>query len=79
MHVGKKIKEVCPEMHVDGWKMKEVKEIYTGKIALEDEYDGKTKMEEVLEEKYMGDIVSHDGRHMKTIEARCNKGKWNYK
>ena len=53
VQVGKKIDEVCPEMHVDGWKMKEVKEIETGEIVLEDEYDGKTKTEKVLEEKYL--------------------------
>ena len=74
MHVGEKIEEVCLEMHVDGWKMKEVKEIETEEIVLEDEYNGKTKMEEVLEEKYLGDIVSHNGRNMKTIEARVNRG-----
>ena len=31
MHVGKKcIKEICPELHVDGWTMKTVEEIETG-------------------------------------------------
>ena len=33
--------------------MKEVKEIETGEIVLEDEYDGTTKTEKVLEEKYL--------------------------
>ena len=31
-------------------------------------------MEEAAEEKYLGDIISKDGRNMKNIKARVNKG-----
>ena len=31
-------------------------------------------MEEVFEEKYLGDILSEDGRNMKNILARVSKG-----
>ena len=32
-------------------------------------------MEEKEDEKYFGDIVSKDGRNIKNIKARINKGK----
>ena len=35
---------------------------------------GKVEMEETEGEKYLGDIISNDGRNMKNIKARINKG-----
>ena len=32
-------------------------------------------MEEKNEEKYLGDIISNDGRNLNNIKARVNKGK----
>ena len=32
-------------------------------------------MEDTEEEKYLGDIISKDGRNLKNIRARVNKGK----
>ena len=74
MHVGKqKIEEICPDLFVDGWKVKEVTEVETGKATLEDEHDGLVKMEEVKEDKYLGDVISQDGKNMKNILARKDK------
>ena len=74
MHVGKKVEEICPDLFVDGWSMKEVTEVNTGKRVIKEEHTGQTKMEEVFEEKYLGYILSEDGRNMKNILARVSKG-----
>ena len=42
---------------------------------VEDVFLGKVEMGETDEEKYLGDIVSKDGRNIKNIQARVNKGK----
>ena len=63
MHVGKKcVKEICPDLQVDGWEMKTVTEVETGKSSHEDIYNGMHKMEAVSSEKYLGDILSSDGK-----------------
>ena len=31
------------------------------------------KMDVVLQEKYLGDIVTSDGRHTKNVKSRCSK------
>ena len=75
MHVGsKKIDEICPDLFVEGWKIKEVEEINVDHGEVEDEYVGECKMDEVSEEKYLGDIISVDGKNMKNIVARANRG-----
>ena len=75
MHVGKnKVEEICPDLFVEGWKMSEVEEIKTGKVVIEEAYDGFCKMEEVSEDKYLGDILSEDGKNLKNIIARRNRG-----
>ena len=75
MHVGRVCQEeICPELVVDGWKVKEVNEIGTGEMKLEDEHTGYHKMATVEKEKYLGDIVSQDGKNTKNIVARKNRG-----
>ena len=75
MHVGKKyIKEICPDLHVDGWTMKTVEEIETGQTKQVDEHSGLFTMEEVKYEKYLGDIISSDGKNLKNMMSRKNKG-----
>ena len=75
MHVGKAcIKEICPDLYVDGWKMKTVTEVETGKCKQEEEYSGTHGMEEVQAEKYLGDILSNDGKNVKNVTARRNRG-----
>ena len=75
MHVGKScVKEICPDLFVDGWKLKEVTELETGQVNLEDEHDGQHKMKTVEQEKYLGDILSSDGRNVKNISSRRNRG-----
>ena len=74
MHVGnKRIEEICPDLYVDGWRLKEVSDIQTGESDIFDEYEGMQQMDKVDEEKYLGDILSADGKNVKNITARCNK------
>ena len=75
MHVGKTcIDEICSNLYVDGWVMKNVTEVETGKKKLEDEYSGLHVMVDVKSETYLGDILSMDGRNVKNINARKNRG-----
>ena len=75
MHVGKKWNpDICPDLHVDGWKMETVTELETGLVEQNEEYAGIHKMKEVVDEKYLGDIVSSDGKNQKNIQARKSKG-----
>ena len=67
MHIGKSHdEEVCPDLELDGWEVKVVTEIDTKEVVMEDEYAGLHKMEEVSHDKYLGDIISSDGRNLKT-------------
>ena len=71
MHIGsKKLEEIYPDQFVDEWKMKEVKEMNTKITDIEDEYKGLHRMEEVKEERYLGDIIANDGKNTKDIAAR---------
>ena len=45
------------------------------KNAIIDSYVGEEEMEEKTEEKYLGDLISSDGKNMKNIKARIAKGK----
>ena len=70
MHIGKKHEEFrCHAIFVDEWEETEKKDI------IEDMCVGKVKMEESEEEKYLGDIITKDGRNIKNIQSRVNKGK----
>ena len=75
MHVGKTcIKEMCPDLEVDGWKLVTVSEVETGSWRQEEEFTGMQDMKDVSSEKYIGDILSSDGRNFKNISSRKNKG-----
>ena len=75
MHVGKTCNsDICPDLYVEGWKMKTVTEVETGISTQEEEYSGMHEMEEVPAEKYLGDILSNDGKNLKNVTARKNRG-----
>ena len=72
IHIGKRHnKDICPTLEVDSWK--EVLEGSVGRRELNDVYDGKKAMKEVSEKKYLGDIISDDGKNQKNIKDRTNK------
>ena len=56
---------------MDAWK-EVVLDKEGGKKEIEDIYIGKEVMDSVQEKKYLGDIVSRDGRNAKNILERKN-------
>ena len=76
IHIGKNREDFkCHPLFVDSWEENEIKNDENGKITIEDVCLGQEIMEEKDEEKYLGDIISKDGRNIKNIQARVNKGK----
>ena len=73
MHVGAKNLH-CPELTVDSWKVTTVEDFDTGEKVLKDEFDEAQKMESSETEKYLGDLISSDGKNYKNIQARKSKG-----
>ena len=53
-----------------------MEEAETGAIENVEEFSGSHEMKEVQEERYLGDIISSDGRNHKNMVAR--KINWNY-
>ena len=75
LHIGKTKEEFkCQDLYVGGWKMKDVKNVQTGNELRQETFEEKEKIETVESEKYLGDIISTDGKYTKTIENRINKG-----
>ena len=76
LHVGKYCEEFkCQQLFVDTWEEVEVENCDNGEIVTEDCFIGEELLEEKNEEKYLGDVISTDGRNLKNIKARVNKGK----
>ena len=76
LHVGNKEKDYkCVKMSVDKWTEEEMKEEKRKESAIKDTFVGREEMEEKEEEKYLGDMISTDGRNMKNIKARIARGK----
>ena len=64
----------CHPIYVDKWTEIDTKD-KIGNDITEDICVGKVMMEESEEEKYLGDIITKDGKNLKNIQARVNKGK----
>ena len=76
IHIGKQHEDYkCQPLFVDKWEEIDNKNENNGTIVIQDEYIGEDVMEDITEEKYLGDIISYDGRNIKNIKARVNKGK----
>ena len=74
IHIGKKCEDhKCQPLYVDSWE--ETEENDNGNVDIKDVCLGEERMEETEEEKYLGDVISKDGRNLKNIQARVNKGK----
>jgi hypothetical protein len=75
MHVGHTHEEkTCPELTIDGWKENLVRHVEMGGEEPTDTYEGETHLQTSHQEKYLGDIVSDDGKNVKNLTARKNKG-----
>ena len=75
MHIGKVHESFkCQTLKVDNWKELEVTNEETGAESIEDVLDGEIEMENIKSEKYLGDVISIDGKNIKNIKARVSKG-----
>ena len=74
MHIGKKNEMICPDLTVNGWRVTEVNNIETGDLRVNDEYIGEVIIPEKEKEKYLGDILSNDGRNTNNIKAKQARG-----
>ena len=75
MHIGRTHEKLtCPELSIDGWLEKLVKNVETGLPENEDIFEGEAFLEISQQEKYLGDIISDDGGNSKNILSRKNKG-----
>ena len=76
LHVGRVCDDFkCQRLEVDEWKEVEIFNDETGLDEIEDTCEGNELMEEKKEEKYLGDVISRDGKNIKNIKARVAKGK----
>ena len=75
MHIGR-VKEdfKCKDLYVDGWKIEETHDIQSGEDITIEKNIGNVKMKETSDQKYLGDIISNDGKNIKNMQARHNKG-----
>ena len=62
------------ELYVDGWKMKNVTNVETGERERKDTFEGDMEISHISEERYLGQIISSDGKNTKNIEKIRNKG-----
>ena len=76
LHIGKYCEDFkCQDISVDCWNEITVFNEEVGMDALEDKYVGEIDIEEKSEEKYLGDLISNDGRNLKNLKTRVEKGK----
>ena len=73
LHIGKS-DHLCPDLYIDSWKVESRNEILTNIRDLLDVEDDLHKMETVDDDKYLGDIISSDGKNSKNIAARKARG-----
>ena len=75
IHIGKSQEDYkCQDLYLDKWSEKVTKDSDTKEIRIEDVCGDEEVMEEVCSEKYLGHIISNDGRNINNIKARVNKG-----
>ena len=72
LHVGKS-NICCPELYIDEWRLEKKDNLKTGIENLVDILVDEHKIEQASEEKYLGDIISIDGKNTKNIAARVAK------
>ena len=63
-----------PKLYIDNWEIKRVDECKTGVTNLTDVNSGQIKVDVAEQDKYLGDILTNDGKNLKNILARKAKG-----
>ena len=72
LHVGETL-ITCPDLYIDEWKLEKKDEMMTGIENLVDVQTSDHKIELKEDDKYLGDIISVDGKNAKNIAARAAK------
>ena len=72
LHVGRS-NICCPELFIDEWALKKKDEVKAGIENLIDVHVDDHRIDHAIEEKYLGDIITVDGKNTKNIEARVGK------
>ena len=62
------------QLYVDGWILQDVLNVATGETTREDTPAGDMEISHPDSEKYLGQILSSDGKNLKNIEKMRNKG-----
>ena len=76
LHVGAKFEKFkCETLKIDNWEEVEMVNDETGIEEIKDVLNGELTMEESQDEKYLGDVISTDGKNIKNVKARISKGK----
>ena len=74
MHIGNTRKQsICSSLYIDEWKEKDVTSVETGTRHIKDVYEGETVLATSLEENYLRDQISVDGKHDLSITSRRNR------
>ena len=60
---------------MEKWEEREENQGNTQDDTIQDVCIGREEMEEKFEEKYLGDVISEDGKNLKNIKSRVNRGK----
>ena len=75
LHVGNKEFDFkCQDLMIDKWTEVIVKGEYSEESNYTDVFEGEHMMEQKEEERYLGDLISIDGKNIKNVRARINKG-----
>ena len=73
MHVGSD-KTVCPDLNIDTWKVKSVKNHETNKYEISDEVGDKYVIKDTEKQLYLGDYLASDGTNTLNLTKRKQKG-----
>ena len=75
MHVGKtKQNFKCTPVFLDHWTTKEKENEKSGQIHFQEKYQGKLKIKDVSDVKYLGNKLTSEGSNMQDIVMKCNRG-----
>ena len=73
MHVGAP-NDICPDLFIDTWKVNVIHEVDSSQYRLSDEVGESYKIDKKENEKYLGDVISCNGKNDKNIQKRKEKG-----
>ena len=74
IHVGKTDDYKCQDTMIDSWNEEVVKDFVTGEISVKDFVGSTHVIESTENERYLGDLISRDGKNILNIKSRVAKG-----